>query len=90
MRWEREKECQTEYNLRIHIMNDIDDLGNEDELHLNDGLADTQVLLITEFNTNMKMNTTILVILIKVKNNRTILAVLIQIKITGSYCQLPQ
>ena len=53
-------------------LEDIDDLGNENELHFNDGLADNEGIADTEFNTTMKMNTTILVVLIKMKNNRTI------------------
>ena len=39
----------------------------------------TKVLLIMELNTNMKINTTILMVLIKTKNNRIILVVLIKI-----------
>ena len=83
--WENEKNPERDVNVvaNRYILDDeleaIDDLDDENKFHINDRLADNKGIADNGVQHKHEINTTILVVLIKMKNNRTILVVLIKI-----------
>ena len=53
-------------------LEDINDVGDEDKLHLNDGLADNEDIAFNGVQHEHENQHNFLVVLIKMKNNRTI------------------